>query len=361
MSVTLDQPAAPAGPARSFCAQGGWVVGGDIRVPGDVIDHDVEPLPIRGCNRLRCPSCSAGVRSVVGVGFIREPAQRDLPSLYELADVAASPLLARRGGVRLYLCRCATWEADQGARALDSPSDPDPGYDPRVPWGCSGHALVELPHTFDGVEVTKDNIGALVTRALRGVFPPEVHPEDAQRGFWPARLYTRLARPPWQDAVVSAALAGLEDEDPASRSRALQCLVALQLRAGAERALVLLEGDRTGFAGVREVFTLQPDDRTLEDSLWRLATPLIAQPGRALSLARAEVLCPGKGCFAVYAALASGDPEWLAEHADELARATPAGSTALVDAIRCLLPPHLPKKPLLERVQAVLARHGESR
>lgn len=77
--------------------------------------------------------------------------------------------------------------------------------------------------------------------------------------------------------------------------------------------------------------------------------------GRSHRICQCARLSPGRGRFALYAALVSGEPRWVAEHAEELARANPAAGKALIDALRCLLPSNLPAKPIVERVRAVLA------
>jgi hypothetical protein len=338
----------------SFCVFGGHVVEGNSLIATDPVDHDVERLPIHGCNRLRCPSCKALVRSVAKLGFRDENAKVDLNQLYDLPDLATSPLLAPRGNARLYLCRCTSWAEAIGRRALGGP-DPDPYYDPHAPWRCDGHPVAELPHDFDGIEITPDNLADTVIRSLRGWWPAKVFPDDRLGGTWAARLYTRLAETRWQDGVVAAALASLSDPDPKARSRALHFFRILQLPAGAERAVAILDGDRDGFAGVPDPFVAVASDKTLEDSLWRVAKPLVAQPGLARELARAEALAPGRGRGALYTALAAGDPEWLAEHVEEIARANPEQVKALTLSIRSIMKRDK-AKPLLEKLDALAGK-----
>jgi hypothetical protein len=112
-----------------------------------------------------------------------------------------------------------------------------------------------------------------------------------------------------------------------------------RLPEGAQRAIELLSGDRAGFAGVPDKFTtIGTGDRTLEMTLWRVAAPLVARPGRGRELARADALADGKGSSALCFALAVGDPEWLAEHAEAVARATPGQVAILEQVIRRDLP-----------------------
>jgi hypothetical protein len=105
----------------NFCAFGGHVVEGNSPLPADPVDHDVERLPIHGCNRLRCSQCKARVRSAAKLEFRDSLARVDLNQLYEVADPAASPLLEPRFGVRLYLCRCTRWSESIGGRAVGGP------------------------------------------------------------------------------------------------------------------------------------------------------------------------------------------------------------------------------------------------
>lgn len=316
----------------NFCDFAGHVVNG-IPLPTDPIDHDVERLPIRGCTRLCCGQCGAMVRTVSGLVFRGPTAQVDLESFYALSNLAASSLLVPRAGGRVYICRCSSWFEAIGWRALAGP-DPDPSYDPQVPWRCAGHPVTRLPHAFDQVEVTPENVGDVVERALRGDVPSSAHPEDRHGGLWTARLYTRLAKTPWQAAVAAAALAAMSDTDPKVRSRSVHALFVLKLPEGATRAVELLDGDRVGFAGVADMFSQVRNDQTLEHSLWRLADPLVAQAGRARELARADSLTPGKGHAALYGALAAGDPEWLAARLKDVARANPEQVNALSSAVR---------------------------
>lgn len=350
-----SQPGAPAQEtSRNYCYYEGFLVNGDFRLPTDPIDHDDAGLPILGCNRLRCPSCNAMVRSANNLSFKNDLVRVSTAELYALSDLSTSPLLTARRGTRLYLCRCTSWAQSIGKNALGDP-DPDPFVDPVLPWRCDGHPIAELPCTLDGIEVTPANVGEITAQSLRGITPPGAAPDDKFDGNWAGRLHARLAKTPWQQAVVDAALACMTDSDFEPRTRALHFFLCRDLPAGAQRAVELLDGDRSLFADVPDLATRtsrssQGKDRTLEHTLWLVAAPLIARPGHARDLARKEALTSGKANYPLYSVLAEGDPEWVAAHVDELARANPAGVKLLADAVRHRFPERVPQKPVLDRL-----------
>jgi hypothetical protein len=167
-------------------------------------------------------------------------------------------------------------------------------------------------------------------------------------------MYTRLEGSPWADAVARAVAANLESSEPGVRARAIQFFLHVDIPLGAQRAAALLEGDRKLFAGVPDPVTTIKADKTLEESLWRVAAPLVKTPGRVRDMARAEALAPGKGKEAVYTALAQFDPEWLSEHAEEVLRATPALGKDLILIVTACFPVKVPKKPVIDRLRALL-------
>ncbi len=333
----------------NVCDLGGYVVDASVALPTDPIDHDAGSLPVMGCTRIQCSQCGAAVRSVAGRNLRSE--ETDLRQLYEVEDLATSPAVYAIATTRLYLCRCRSWFEVQGSHALDDP-DLEPPYAPNLPWRCAGHPIAALPHEFDGVTVTIENLGELVTRSLHGWTPPAARPEDSARSWWVARMYMRLAKTPWQDVVPAAAAACLDDADPQARARALQFFATTPLPAGIQRALELFDTDRPLFAGVPDPITAVRGDTTLDDTVWRVIAPLVSTAGRARELARTEAIAPGKGRPALYAALASGDAEWVAEHAEEIARATPARVDDLITMCRYRFPRHVPSKPVCDRLAA---------
>lgn len=333
----------------NLCDLGGYVVDASVALPTDSIDHDAGSLPVMGCTRIQCSQCGAAVRSVAGQNLRSEGTE--LRQLYALEDLTASPAVYAVATTRLYLCKCRSWFEVEGSHALDDPGL-EPAYATNLPWRCGGHPIAALPHELDGVTVTIENLGELITRALHGWTPPAARAEDQSRSWWVARMYMRLAKTPWQTVVPAAAAACLDDADPQTRARALQFFATTPVPAGSARVLELLDTDRALFAGVPDPITTVKGDATLDDTVWRVLAPLAATPGRARELARAEAIAPGKGRLALYAALASGDAEWVAEHAEEIARATPTRVDDLIAMCRYRFPRNVPFKPVCDRLAA---------
>ena len=313
----------------SVCQYSGTLVDATHTLPADPSDYGIAWLPVVGCTRLRCAHCHQLVRTVTGVRFVNENAKVDLAELFALEDLAASPLLKKAGQGRLYLCRCRR-HLENDKRAVDDPEDRSTGQ-ANVPWACEGHPPLTLPADVDGRQLTgASDAAAAVVAALGGTFPPGARKADQRRAYWPARLYLRVADDPVKEAIARAVAERMSDADPAVRSRAIQFFVSAEHPLGAARALELLLGDRALFAGVPDAHTGIRGDKTLEESLWRVAGPLIAAPGRARELARAEALAPRRGSGALYDALAAGDGEWLRANRDAVqAAASDAARPAL--------------------------------
>lgn len=341
----------------NLCALDGYLVRAGSPLPTEPSDYYVENLPIVGCNRLRCSQCKASVRHAVNLKFRNEHAQVDLKPLYEVIDLATSPLLGTSPGARLYLCRCHRHVAYKDS-ALGEP-DREWNSVPHLScWKCEGHPIVTLPHEFDGVLAkTESDLIELCTRSLQGFRPPAAHPEDKPRALWTARLYARLKQTPWADTVVRTAASCLTDPVPQVRARAMEFFFCLELPA--HRAVELLDADRHLFTGVPDEITAITGDKTLEDTLFRVITPLVKEPGRARDLARAEALAPGKGRCSLYDALAAGDSEWVAAHAEDIARATPALGTELIESCQYRFPRIVPSRPVCDRLRAFLASNGQ--
>jgi hypothetical protein len=285
----------------NFCAEGGYLIDGTFYFyPDDPCEYTAGHLPIRGCNHIVCPSCGETVRQKVV------------------------------GENRSYACRCHRWE-EKDRHRLDE-TDPLDG-DPRLPWRCAGHPLVTLPHDFDGVSVDEAGLAALVARALGGWTPQGVRKEDRERAGWVLRLDSRLRGTPHTDVVEAAVVAGLDGADAAARGRALNFIEHVQIRSGLRRVVELLRGDRGGFAGVPDTQAEHSEDKTLEDSLWRVARFLPETAEALRELSRTEASSAGRGTPALFNFLAYNDKDWLAEHVTNLARATPAALEALGSAI----------------------------
>jgi hypothetical protein len=286
------------------CAAGGYLVSRKHPLPADPTDFHIGSLAVVGCNRLRCAACGALVRNAAGIAFHSRDDQVDLNQVYDTPDLATCPALHQsQSSFRLYVCRCHRW-LEVSEHAVDEP-DFDYLTDPSVPWRCDGHPLIELPREIDGVRVANQReLEEVASRAFHGSNPPGARPADAEAD-WVARLHARLT-PADADAVASAAAASLEDPDPRVRARVLSFYRNLKLEAGATLVVSYLEGDRRLFAGVPDQVSGIKGE-TLEDTAWRAVRPLVATPGRARDLARAEVLARGKGSSGLYSTLAAAD------------------------------------------------------
>lgn len=336
----------------NYCEKGGYLVDEAGTLASDVTDYQAPGLPLVGCTHLRCPACDTDVRSVPRRGIAGPVSTASLTELYAQPDLSQASQLVERAGQRLYLCRCAHWSQSQSSSYLLD-ADPDPITTPRVRWRCAGHPVVALPHAIDGRVITPDNLGDIARQALHGTFPPDTADRNKWGGTWLARLHARLAQTAWGDAVVTAAITALADGPAETRMRALHFLHLREIPGTAERALAILAGDRTGYAGIADAVMSQiHQGRTLEHTLWYLASPLLATSGAALDLARRDALSSGGASFPLYAALASSDPDWLVEHLDALLRANPDGKSLLTRAVRARLPARIAKKPLLDKLGA---------
>jgi hypothetical protein len=337
----------------NFCIDGGLLVDGTYPLPDDPTDHSAPNLPVLGCNRLRCPLCGALVRSARGVGR-----KKGAP----LDEIYASPELAKADGVvrtqdifRFYVCRCLASLENSWRRLAET--DPDVmGDGPQMPWRCSGHPLVELPHDFDGAPVTSEaDLVALVRRVATGWRPPQT-PEGFRKGSrWLAKLYHQLAGTSYQPAVERQALALLEDGEPGVRAHALHFFILVPTAAARRKAMDILDGDRSRFTGVPDAVTDVMGDRTLEDGLWRVLRDAVGQVERARQLARKEALTPGKGRRAVFDPLAEHDSDWLVEHALDIVRANPTATDALLESGNYRFPENGSYQRLSDKLSAAKA------
>jgi hypothetical protein len=312
----------------ALCIDGGYVVSGAHPLTTDPTDHSAANLPVVGCNNLRCSRCGATVRSAPGVG--RKLKNTTPAEIYEAKDLATAPdIVATLPELRFYVCRCTAFLENGWRRMEEHDVDLKDAID--LPWRCAGHPAPALPHVFDGVAVEKvEDLPALVDK-LAGGFIPDGAPSEFRKGAaWLARLYFWLEE--GQQAIVRRVVALLDDPAPRKRAYALSFLDRARPAEGKLRVLEILEGDRAGFAGVRDELTRHYGEHTLEDSLWRVAHDSVGRVERARLLARKEALAPGKGGRALYDALAQSDSDWLIENAPSIVRANPAAADQLLEA-----------------------------
>lgn len=323
---------------RNFCCGGGYLAAVGETLPADPSDYDARGLPVRGCNRLRCQRCSAWVRHAVNVRLGGLLTKAELAARYEPPgpDPAWLPSPVKS---RLSFCRCHYHEASETPSFFSSddehaPSDATPAMLVQADWQCAGHPLYRLPCEVDGVAVSPDNLSEVTLASLRGQLPRRTATVEPGDGLWVARLYVRLAQTPLQQVVAATVLCSLTDSLPQARAAAMDCLLILDLPDAPEQALAILQGDRALFAGIPDPTGGAYRPTTLEHKLWRLALPLLAQPGTARTLAQEDALSPERWNDTIYSVLVRTEPDWVADRMDDLLRANPDGTTGLLKAIQ---------------------------
>ena len=145
---------------------------------------------------------------------------------------------------------------------------------------------------------------------------------------WIFRAYEQLRNTPYADRLSRGVAACLAAAEPEVRAQALVFFQSQPRAAGSERIDDLVAADRGGFVGVAD--PLHPGVDLEWQLLAALGARLAGGSARSLSLARGEAVSPGKAQPFI-GALASVDPDWVNDHAEEIVRATPAaGITILI-------------------------------
>jgi hypothetical protein len=333
---------------RNYCDAGGWVVNGDT-VLFDHYGYDVASLPSRGCSHIWCSLCNAVVRNFPGVKLAVAGRKPDLGMIYALER--PDPAVFKSGPAeRFYFCKCSFHDEWSHSNALD---DKDSGMQ-IYSWRCAGHPYAGVPHKFDGQTIDVGNVDAIARRAIEGWTPAEAGKEDSERAYWIARLFLRVERTQLAREILRVAAVAMEDADVTIRTRALVFFMHTKSHIGASRSLALLQGPRTLFAGVADTMTPYIRDKTLEETLWRLATPLVGE-GPARDLARTDAVTPGKASRALYDALVKQDSEWTLEHLEDLAKAAPAQVPDFVEACKRNLSPKATYEAAAARIRAATA------
>lgn len=338
------------------CPRNGYLIDATRMLWGDPTELDVDGLPIIGCSRVRCQRCEVRVRSAPGYAF-RTPddvSPAELTTLFTSPDPTISPLLhPTQPGWRVYFCKCSRW-LETSEHGCDEP-DHDPATDPSVPWGCEGHPQITLPHDINGVLVSSaTELRGVVQRALGGTYPPRTLRVDAVRGAWLIRLYVRL-QPAERTVVLEEARAALTSPDPRTRGRALYFFVEVADLPARERLIEILQGDRHLYADVPDEITPVSVDKTLEHTIWRVLSPLVAVSGPARVIARADAL-EGRGSRALYAALAWADSGFIINNLEELARVAPSHVEDLLASLS-----RLPSGSPVAELRAKLTPPAEAR
>jgi hypothetical protein len=312
------------------CGRNGYLVDATQTLPTDPTDLFVEDLPVVGCNKLVCARCGATVRNATGIAFktrVEVPSDQ-LAALYATADLSSSPLLhATQPGWRLYVCKCSRW-LETSQHACEEP-DRDALTDPDMPWACTGHPTIALPHDIDGVRVASvSELRELAVRGLHGVAPPRTRERDKPRAAWLARLHSRL-QPTHAAVLVNAAVGALRGTSATTRAYALHFLRMVQSPVAEAVLIESLRTDRALFADVPDEMTPFDLDTTLEDTLWRVLARAVPEGEGACELAREDALA-GKGRRALFDALAQGDSSWFAANAEAIAKVSPRQIDALL-------------------------------
>ena len=141
------------------------------------------------------------------------------------------------------------------------------------------------------------------------------------------RLYRAANGTPYAARLSRAVASALRDADPLVRGMAAMFFQLFPDADGAEQVVDVAMNNRALFAGVPRPWSPGAD---LDRELMR-AVSARAQRGdaRARSLAYSEVLRPGKA-MPLIGALTESDPTWVATHAEEIVRATPAAAKAIL-------------------------------
>ncbi len=204
-----------------LCHAGGLLVHGAARLPEDPSEYCHAAVHAAcGCNRMRCNSCGAMVRSQPNRGVLAGVAPQ---ALYEAADwdglSEPSSAVGSFKPFRLYTCRCVSWECGSAGVAIDR--EGESLNDPHMDWACVGHPVPELPRVLNGVVIDlSTDWPDVVERVLRGWAPVALGVGSREGpALWLGWLYAWLLGSPAADALSRALAARAEDDDPLVRGR----------------------------------------------------------------------------------------------------------------------------------------------
>jgi len=186
---------------------------------------------------------------------------------------------------------------------------------------------MEEPVDYDGVTFAADtDYAALARRALLWELGGSL-PYDDDALDWVYRALRALAGTSHATKLIAAITAAVTDEARMVRVRALSFIESYPRSWGAEYVVDVAAGDRKGFTGVPG-WAESGDD--LEGLLLRaVASRINIGDERAIALAKKEALNPGQP-QPLMAALTSADPQWVIDHAQEIARRTPATGVTML-------------------------------
>jgi hypothetical protein len=232
-----------------FCDRGGLLVDSETRLPSDLCEfYQKELLVLVGCNRLRCSRCHEWVRSgPPGLG-LKRGVDVSVAALYTSENWIELPFVERRRPVlvddkelRLYVCRCRSWQVTQ-VDCLDYEDSDFPNLD--LPWACAGHPLPAFPATLGDLTLASDtDWEQLVAKILGGVCPRSLSAPDVTEGagLWLAWLYVYLAGLPVSEQLASAIGDRIDDRDPLVVGRVLYFFSIFPRATGIERVIARAE------------------------------------------------------------------------------------------------------------------------
>jgi hypothetical protein len=191
---------------------------------------------------------------------------------------------------------------------------------------------MSAPVRIDNVTLSDaTDFEALVLAVLRGGGGVGARRSDNYPVVWILRAYDALKSSSYAARLARGVAAALTAPEPEVRAQALVFFQAHPDAAAGDRVDDLVAGDRALFAGVAD--PIHPGT----DLDWQLLTALAARvrigDRRALDLARAEVLLPGKGTPLI-SELVAADAGWAVARAEEIVRATPAAGASLLIALQ---------------------------
>ncbi len=209
--------------------------------------------PDIGCNRLRCTTCGAPVRDLVGLAPAQGLSREQTIVLYAEAATGVGPasmaLLRDDPNARLYLCACGGRFLCMRSRYLAA--GPEDDYTGPAPsdWSCGGHDPLAIPGDIDGEAIPPgpDGVGsdadwdALAAGAIRG------QRAEARPAYLavPPRAWCRrmlwLLPSPEREALGEALGRMVLGPDPDDRSQALALYLDAPLACGAEAVETLSE------------------------------------------------------------------------------------------------------------------------
>lgn len=173
----------------------------------------------------------------------------------------------------------------------------------------------------------KDDLAAHVRDCLGGgaslgALASDHAPLDAVVREYQSRHGTAVA-----DELSRGVAACLSDEDASVRAQALIFFEKFPEAAGGEELTKILEKRPELFAGVPNPWASGSD---LEWQLLRsIGARILRRDQAALAVGYAAALEPGRA-QPLIAALTSSDPDWVAAHAEEIARINPEAGAALL-------------------------------